>query len=124
MQSNNSDMRAFIPPEDVSEPVRHALDLLNQDIGRELGELNHREQDEFWAQLHGYTSAVAEQSSPAPLIASVQHVRESVRRFLEKLDAAVARHLHNLVERDQMEFWKIVRDISAQHMKGSARPAA
>lgn len=117
-------MAVFNPPPDAPAPVRHVLDVLETEIERQFAELSTKEQNEFWAQLHGYALAQEDAREPrrAPLIAS-EGVTVAVRRALELLDASIARHLKELEPADRARFWAVLHEFAARQIEATRQSA-
>jgi hypothetical protein len=118
-------MATFFSFVNVSEPARHALELVGQVILEQLALLSTKEQDEFWTELHGYALAQTKEKERPSLIAS-PHLEESVRRALQLTDEQIRTQVERLTIEDQHRFWEILHEsaeraaeegrISARHL--------
>ena len=106
----------------VSEPVRHALELVQQVILEQLALLSTKEQDEFWAELHGYALAQTKEKERPSLIAS-PHLEESVRRALQLTDEQIRTQVERLTIDDQHRRWEILHE-SAERAAEEGRVGA
>jgi hypothetical protein len=102
-------MATLFPSVNVSEPVRHALELVRRVILEQLTLLSTKEQDEFWAEIHGYALAQTREKERPSLIAA-PHLEESVRRALQLTDEQIRTQAERLVAEDQHRFWEALHD--------------
>jgi hypothetical protein len=111
-------MAGFLPLVNVTDALRHALDVIRQEIERQLASLNTKEQNEFWTELHGYALARSRGEQRPPLVASTG-VERPVRQALEIIDAHIRKHTAELGDSDRQRFWEVLHE-QAQRMADQA----
>lgn len=107
----------MFPLTNVPEPVRHALDVIGSEIGKQLAGLSSKEQIEFWTEIHGYALARTREKSRPPLV-TAGHLEESVRRALQLIDGQIRTHTAALGARDQERFWEALKQQSERNLRG------
>jgi ABC-type cobalamin transport system ATPase subunit len=104
----------------VSEPVRHALEVVGQEISEQLAHLSTKEQNEFWAELYGYALVQTRGKARPSLIAS-PHVKESVRRALQLTDDEIRTQIEKLSAGDHQRFWEVLHESAQRATEESTK---
>lgn len=111
-------------PDGASEQLAHAVELFNRDLDGILANLDTKQQNEFWMNLHGFALAQlrgAEQS--AQLIAD-DRVNATVRDTLQMVDEKIANHTGRLGKRDGERFCQMLRDAGERELEATKSPKA
>jgi len=101
-------------PSGASEPLRHAIDLINRDLDGLLDDLDTHQQFQFWSNLHQYALAHTEGKQRPGLIASAEHVDGAAREALELADEKLIEHMDPLGSADCDRFWQILVSAAEQ----------
>ena len=67
-------------PSGASEPLAHAIELVNRDLDGLLDHLDTKQQNEFWANLHQFALAETRgEDRSARLMAAERQIRDTKR---------------------------------------------
>jgi hypothetical protein len=113
-------MASLFAAVNVSESVRHGLEVVAQGISEQLAHLSTKEQSEFWTEIHGYALLQTREAARSPLIAS-PHLEESVRRALQLTDEQIRTQIEKLTAADQQRFWEVLHERAQQAAEESTK---
>lgn len=109
----------------ASEPLAHAIELIDRDLEGLLEGLDTHRQNEFWTDLHRYalTQIQGQQGNDARLIVS-DHVNRAVRQALETADENIVTHLRDTDAGSRARFWQMLHDVAEQQIQDTKHPKA
>jgi hypothetical protein len=106
----------------VSEPVRHALEIVGREIDRQIASLTTEQHAEFRHQLHGYGLIRVKRKARLPL-AAADHLAEPIRRALDTIDSHIHSHIERLNEPDRQRFWEVLHEQTERMAERRVRTA-
>jgi hypothetical protein len=110
----NSGMITLRAPTDVSEALRHAIELVNRDLDEFLDDLDRNQQNQFWSNLHQYALAQTQHKGRDAHLIAAPEVDEGVREALEMADERITDHLESLARADAERFWQVLHEASEE----------
>jgi hypothetical protein len=120
----NSGMITLRAPSGASEQLAHAVELFNRDLDGILANLDTKQQNEFWMNLHGFALAETRGAERNAQLIADDRVNASVREALEMVDEKIAKHVAKLGNRDRERFWQMLHDASEQEQEATKSPKA
>ena len=111
-------------PSGASEPLAHAIELVNRDLDGLLDHLDTKQQNEFWTNLHQFSLKETEGAGRDAHLIAADRVNTSVREALEMADEKFATHLRNVSKEDRDQFWRMLHEVAEQQIRDTKHPKA
>jgi hypothetical protein len=111
-------------PSGASEPLAHAIELVNRDLDGVLEHLDTEQQIEFWTNLHQFALAETRGEGRTAHLIAAERVNTAVREALAMADEKFALHLVTTSKEDRDRFWRMLHEAAEQQIRDTKSPKA
>jgi hypothetical protein len=123
-RSYDAGMITLRAPSGASEQLAHAVELFNRDLDRILRQLDTKQHNEFWTDLHGFALAETRGEGGGATLISSDRVNAAVREALEIVDEKIETHLAHAGKQDRAEFWQMLHAAAEREAESSKQAKA
>ncbi len=108
----------------ASEPLAHAIELINRDLDGLIDRLDTHRQNEFWTELRQYALMQTQNPEKRGNLIVADHVNAAVRESLQMADEKLTTHLRDLPDGDRARVWQVLHDAAEEQIRQTKHPKA